>query len=305
MRRASELLSSYSFGSGLSAKHSDKRFVGGGHYGIEVSSINNYRLLQSVLSIAEDKKLKIHRVDQCRGIFRLVDAEIIDMVALCAEKNVGLVMSVGPRAIYDTGGFSRTANGARIGYRLRGMRNFEAALDDVLRAVELGVRGFLIYDEGLLNILGEMRAAGLIPVELTFKLSVHAGCSNPASARLFERVGADSINLVPDLEIHDIAAIRAATSCPMDVFSDTAKDAGGMIRTHEVGDIIRYGAPVYIKCGASSQPHQNHLPSTDELSERMNQVACVYETIARDYPSAEQVGLTEPSLGIPVVSKTN
>jgi hypothetical protein len=223
------------------------------------------------------------------------------MVALCAEQNIGLIMSVGPRAIYDTGGFSRTTNGARIGYRLRGMRNFEAALDDVLRATELGVRGFLIYDEGLLHVLGEMRAAGLIPAELTFKLSVHAGCSNPASAQLFEAVGADSINLVPDLDVRDIAAVRSATKCPLDVFSDTAQDAGGMIRTHEVGDIIRYAAPVYIKCGASSQSHQNHLPSIDELSERMNQVACVYEAIARDYPDAKQVGRTEPTLGVPFV----
>ena len=70
---------------------------------------------------------------------------------------MGMVLSVGPRAIYDTGAFVRSKNGARIGYRLRGMENIVHALEDVLRAVDLGIRGFMVYDEGLLHVLNEMR----------------------------------------------------------------------------------------------------------------------------------------------------
>ena len=75
MRSARELLKSYPFGGELPPNRSDNTFADGGHYGIEVSSVNNYKLLQSVLSIAKEKELNIHRIDQCRGIFRLVDAE--------------------------------------------------------------------------------------------------------------------------------------------------------------------------------------------------------------------------------------
>lgn len=278
---------------------SELQFSAGGDYGIEVASVNNPRILEQVLRLADRYDIRVDRVDECRGMFRLPDLEIREMVDTCREKQVGLVMSVGPRAVYDIGGFSRSPNGVRIGYRLRGMNNVAHAIEDVLRGVELGVRGFLVYDEGLLDVLGQMRAEGRIPAESMLKLSVHAGCSNPASARLFSRLGADTINLVPDLELAMIAATRQATTCPLDVFSDTAGAAGAMIRTYDVPEMIRVGAPVYIKGGAISQPQQNHLPSSTEVEERMKQVRCVVEMIQRAAPHARPVDRAEPTLAIP------
>jgi hypothetical protein len=278
---------------------SQSQFSAGGDYGIEVASVNNQKILEEVLRLADHFDLRIDRVDECRGIFRLPDDEIRSMVATCRERQVGLVMSVGPRAVYDTGGFSRSPNGVRIGYRLRGMSNLAYAVEDVLRAAEMGVRGFLVYDEGLLDVLGQMRASGALPAESMLKLSVHAGCSNPASARLFSRIGADTINLVPDLELPMLSAIRQATPCPLDLFSDTAGAAGGMIRTYDIPEFIRVAAPVYIKGGAVSQPYQNHLPSTTEREERMKQVRCVVEMIQRAAPHARPVNRGERTLAIP------
>lgn len=278
---------------------SESQFSAGGDYGIEVASVNNQKILEEVIRLADHFDVRIDRVDECRGIFRLPDDEIRMMVATCRERQMGLVMSVGPRAVYDLGGFSRSPNGVRVGYRLRGMSNVAHAIEDVLRATELGVRGFIIYDEGLLDVLGQMRAVGQLPAETMLKLSVHAGCSNPASARLFEKIGADTINLMPDVEMSMLSTFRQATSCPLDVFSDSAGAAGGMIRTYDVPEFIRVGAPVYIKGGAVSQPFQNHLPSVAEREERMKQVRCVVEMIHRAAPHARPVNRAEPTLAIP------
>jgi hypothetical protein len=256
---------------------SEQQFSAGGDYGIEVASVNNPKILEQVLRLADR--------------WEMVDA--------CRERQMGLVMSVGPRAVYDIGGFSRSPNGVRVGYRLRGMSNVAHAIEDVLRGLELGVRGFLVYDEGLLDVLGQMRAAGTLPAETMLKLSVHAGCSNPAAARLFDRIGADTINLMPDVDMAMLATFRQATDVPLDVFSDTAGAAGGMIRTYDVPEMIRVGAPVYIKGGAVSQPQQNHLPSTTEVEERMKQVRCVVEMIQRAAPHAKPVDRAEPTLAVP------
>lgn len=267
---------------------SQLRFPDGAAFGIELSSINNLKTLETALSLADSYNVRVNRVDECRGIFRLPDREISNMVALCSERKISPVFSIGARAIYDTGGFVRSKNGFRVGYRLRGMDNVKYALDDVIRGVELGIRDFLIYDEGLLSVIASLRERGELPREVRLKLSVHSGCSNPTSAALFAGVGADSINLIPDLELPMLSAVRQAVTCTLDVFSDTAADAGGMIRTPEIPDIIRLCAPVYLKCGAVSQGSQNHLPTPTEVEERVKQMVCVVETIKRFAPELEQ-----------------
>jgi len=129
----------------------------------------------------------------------------------------------------------------------------------------------LIYDEGLLSILSNLRIEGKIPFECIFKLSVHCGCANPFSAKIYNKLGADTINIVPDLDVPTIASFRNLIDCPLDIFSDTSSDAGSFLRTYEIPEIINYASPVYIKCGPISQSKQNHLPSSEELDERIKQ----------------------------------
>ena len=278
---------------------SQKRFEEGGQYGIEISSVNNPKILKSVLALADASEIIIDRVDECRGIFRLLNNEIKEMVQICHERQIGLIMSVGPRAIYDTSAFAQSKNGSRMGYRLRGMENIIRATEDVKRAVDFGVRGFLVYDEGLLMFLNSLKNEGVIPRTTLLKLSVHAGCANPLSARLFEKSGADTINPIPDLDLPMLSAMRQAVNCPLDIFTDTAQEAGGFIRTYEVPEFIRIAAPVYLKCGPISQPRQNHLPTPEELGERMKQTARVLEMIATYYPEAIRVSCKERTLGLP------
>ncbi|MCA9624586.1 MAG: U32 family peptidase [Myxococcales bacterium] len=288
-------------GDGAAASPSKGSFAGGAAFGIELSSANNATILRSLLALAKEHGIAVSRVDECRGMGRLPKADLVEMVRICAAEGVGLVLSVGPRAIYDTGGFVRSENGRRMGYRLRGMEQVVRAADEVRRAVDLGVRGFMVYDSGLLSLLNRMRDAGELPPRTTFKVSVHMGCANPLSARVYQDLGADSINPVPDLDLGMLAAMRAAVDCPLDLFADTADEAGGMIRTYDVPDFVRVAAPVYLKCGSSSQSRQNHLPSDAELRERIRQTVCVMETLARHGLAEAQVGADERTLGLPEV----
>lgn len=288
-------------GDGQALPTSERAFAGGGKFGIELSSINNATILRDVLELAKEYSIRVSRCDECRGIGRLPKADIVEMVRTCAGEGIGLLLSTGPRAISDTGGFVRTPNGRRIGYRLRGMEHVVRAIDEVRRTVDLGVRGFLVYDEGLLMLLNQLRQAGELPASTIFKVSVHMGCSNPLSARVYQDLGADTINPVPDLDPSMLGAMRAAVTCPLDLFSDTAEEAGGFVRTYEVPEFVRVASPVYIKCGAISQERQNHLPSPVELRERIRQTACVVETLARHDLAGTQVGPTERTLALPEI----
>lgn len=281
---------------------SEGTFGDGGKFGIELSSINNASVLKAALKMAKEYSVRVSRCDECRGITRLPKADIQEMVRVGAGEGIGIVFSVGPRAIYDTGGFVRSSNGRRMGYRLRGMEQVVRAVECVKRAADLGARGFLIYDMGLLTLLHQMRAAGELPVTSMFKVSVHMGCANPLSARVYEDLGAGTINPVPDLDLGMIGAMRAAVSCPLDLFSDTAAEAGGLLRTDEVPEFVRVASPIYLKCGAISQVQQNHLPSAEELRERVRQTACVVETLERHGLADAQVGTSEPTLALPELS---
>lgn len=276
-------------------------FEAGGHYGIELSSMNNLKILEEVVKLSKAYDFKIDRVDECRGIFRLPDSEIKEMVRVCSREQIGLNLSIGPRAIYDIGGFAKVENGKRIGYRIRGLENVIHAIEDVKRAVQLGVRGFLIYDEGLLYLLNQMRNEGQLSKSLIFKLSVHICCSNPLSAKLYCQIGADTINIIPDLEVDAIGTFRKVVRVPLDVFTDTAKEAGGFIRTYDIPKIILNSSPVYLKCGPISQMHQNHLPASVELEERIKQTRNVLEHIKRYLPEAKQVSKNEKTLAIPEI----
>lgn len=278
---------------------SGKEFSSGGHYGIELSSMNNLKIISQTFALARKYEIKIDRLIECRGIVRLPDDEIEDMANMCEDEQVGLVLSIGPRASNDIGGFAHSPNGKRIGYRLRGLENIIHAVEDVKRAIDLGVRGFLLYDEGLLCLLNRMRAEGALPKNIIFKFSVHAGCSNPLSAKLLADQGADSINIVPDLDLGMIQAFRKVIKEPMDIFSDTAKEAGGFLRTYDMPNIIKYASPVYLKCGPISQSVQNHLPNDSELEERVKQTRCVVEHINRYLPDAETVNKDEYTLALP------
>lgn len=258
---------------------SSKRFNDGGQYRFEVPGIQNPKTMNALLSEAEKQELSIHRVTQTKGIMLLTDEEIKEMVNLAKKYEVELFLSVGPRATYDTSATVHTKEGSRIGYRLRGYNNLVYAIEDVKRAVGLGVRGILLYDEGLLWVLNHMRKEKEIPRNVHFKLSAHTGHGNPASAKLLEENGLNSLNPVRDLQMPMIAAIRQAVYIALDLHTENPKSTGGFIRHYEVPEIIKVASPVYLKTGGSVAATHNWDTTEKEAIARIKQVSLVKRMI--------------------------
>ena len=258
---------------------SQKRFNDGGQYRFEVPGIQTPKTMSALLKESVKQNVFIHRVTQTKGIMLLTDDEIREMVNLAINYGCELFLAVGPRATYDTSATVQTKEGARIGYRLRGYDNLVYAIEDVKRACSLGVRGILLYDEGLLWILNQMRKEGEIPHNVHFKLSAHAGHSNPASAKLLEAQGLDSLNPVRDLQIPMIASIRDACDMSIDLHTENPKSTGGFIRHYEVPEFIRVASPVYLKTGGSVAANHNWDTTEKEAIARIKQVLLVKRVI--------------------------
>ena len=282
-----------------SSYESDKRFEDGGQFRFEVPGIQSPKTMKALLDEAGRQNLVIHRVTQTKGIMLLTDEEIAEMVDLAKDYGCELFLSVGPRATYDTSATVHTKEGSRIGYRLRGYDNLVYGIEDVKRAVNLGVRGILLYDEGLLFVLNQMRQNSQLPKNLHFKMSAHAGHGNPASAKLLESIGLDSINPVRDLQIPMLASIRDAVDIAIDLHTENPKSTGGFIRHYEVPEFIRVACPVYLKTGGSVAANHNWDTTEKEAVARIKQVKLVERMIKQYLPEAVMSPKRSADLAIP------
>lgn len=278
---------------------SDKRFGDGGQYRFEVPGIQSPNTMKTLLNESLKNDVFIHRVTQTKGIMLLKDSEIADMVTLAKNYGCELFLAVGPRATYDTSATVHTKEGSRIGYRLRGYDNLVYAIEDVKRACSMGVRGILLYDEGLLWVLNRMRKSGEIPENVHFKLSAHAGHSNPASAKLLEELGLNSLNPVRDLQIPMIAAIRNAVDMSIDLHTENPKSTGGFIRHYEVPKFVKVAAPVYLKTGGSVAANHNWDTTEKEAKARIKQVMLVKRMIDSYCPDAIASPKKSDDLSVP------
>lgn len=256
-------------------------FPNGEKYRFEVPGIQRPQAMAALLDEARTRQLRIHRVTQTLGIMSLTDNEIFEMVSLAAQHQVELVLAVGPRATTDTSASVNTPEGQRIGYRLRGQEQVVRAMEDLRRAADLGCRSFLIYDEGFLWVADRARAQGFLPTDSQFKVSAHMGHGNPASGRLLEDLGANSINPVRDIQLQMLAALRASISIPIDIHTENPKSSGGFVRHYEVAEMIRVASPVYLKTGGSVVMTHSHETTEAEARLRLRQVDLVSSMINR------------------------
>ena len=282
-----------------SSFESNKTFSDGGQFRFEVPGIQSPKTMEALLDESHNQELTIHRVTQTKGIMLLSDEEIIQMVDLAKEYGCELFLSVGPRATYDTSATVHTKEGSRLGYRLRGYDNLVYAIEDVKRAVHFGVRGILLYDEGLLYALNQMRSADELPKNIHFKMSAHAGHGNPASAKLLQSIGLDSFNPVRDLQIPMLASIRKAIDIPIDLHTENPKSTGGFIRHYEVPKFIKVASPVYLKTGGSVAANHNWDTTQKEAVARVKQVKLVNRMIKEYVPDYVMSSIKSSDLAIP------
>jgi len=285
-----------------------KRFSDGGQYRIEIPSTEGPRCLAAVLSEAQQRKVPLHRVSQGSGIMLMTDEEISEMLEMGRKAGIEVNLFVGPRATFDVGAQVFSTAGKTLGLSLRGADQLVYAMEDVKRAVRLGLRSVLVSDLGLLQIVANMRAAGELPVELVIKTSVMMAPSNPASARIIELLGANTINIPSDLTLSQIAAIRAAIDCPIDFYVEAPDNIGGFVRYYEIPDLIRVASPVYLKFGLRNAPDVypsgTHIENTviAMSRERVRRAEIGRGVITRYCPEALMSPLKTKNLGVPAMA---
>lgn len=284
---------------------STKRFPDGAQYRVEIPSVEGPVVMAAVLDACGEFGVQIHRVSQGSGIMLLTDAEIREMARLGRQNGLEVSLMVGPRAGFDIGAQVWSSAGKNLGVRLRGMDQLRFGLEDVHRATELGIRGVLIADEGLLYLVNEARKQDLLPSDLVVKISVQLGAANPASIRLVQGLGAGTYNPPTDLTLAQLAAIRAAIELPLDIYVEAPDDFGGFIRHYEIPEIVRICAPVYLKFGLRNAP--NIYPSGLHLQttavalarERVRRAKLGLDLLKRFYPEATTSRAGAAGLALP------
>ena len=287
---------------------SGKRFPDGARYRVEIPSVEGPRVLEAVLDEAERREVQLHRVSQGSGVMLLTDAEILEMCAMAREAGLELSLFVGPRASWETGAASVSSAGKVLGAQHRGQDQLAYALEDVLRGVSLGLRGVLVADAGLLWVLRDLKEKGELPEDLVVKVSVQLSAANAAAVKAMEGLGAGTYNTPTDLSLAQLAAIRAVTDLPLDVYVEAPDDFGGFVRHYEIPDLVRVASPVFVKFGLRNAP--NIYPSGTHLEatavalgrERVRRAEIGLSMLDRYFPEAEttQAGTAFP--GIPAGS---
>ncbi len=316
MSSSSNLLASLGLPTGDRHDHptSPARFPDGAHYRIEIPSVEGPAALVAVLDEARQRGVTIQRVSQGSGIMLLTDADIRAMARLGNQHGIEVCLFVGPRAPWEGTGQALTPDGKLFGWRHTGMDQLRYALDDVFRGVDLGIRSILVADEGLLWLVDQARKRGDLPANLVVKASALLGLANPVGIRMLVEAGLDTVNVASDISLARLAALRQVMAdafirpIPIDLYIEGPDGLGGFTRYYELPDIIRVGAPLYLKFGLRNAP--NIYPSGIHLEnaaiatgrERVRRAAIAMELLAR--AGAEYVASQPgaPGLGIPVVS---
>jgi len=233
---------------------SEKRFPDGAQYRVEIPSTEGPRCLQAVLEEADRLGVLVHRVSQGSGVLLHTDVELDEMARTAAEAQVEVSLFTRPNAAWGTSAMARSPAGGALAPAAHGQEQVVACLDDARRAAEHGFRSVLIADLGVLAAFTELKRAGGLPGDMQAKISVMLPAANPPAARALVDLGASTINLPTDLSLAQIAAIRVVVDCPLDVYVEAPDNLGGFVRLHELPELIRVAAPVYVKFGLRNAP---------------------------------------------------
>lgn len=231
---------------------STSSFPDGGLWRVEIPSVEGPEALEAVLEESESREVPIHRVSQGSGVTMLTDAEIKDMVHMCQVRGIELCLFARPGANWDIGAARDSAGG--LSGRARGLSQLSAAIAEIQRASDLGVNSFLVSDEGLLLSAHQLRTSGLLPPEIQFKTSVMAAPLNPAAVVVHGLLGADTVNVPSDMTLQQLHEIREGCDTTLDFYIEAPDNIGGFVRHHEIYEIIRIAAPVYVKFGLRNAP---------------------------------------------------
>ncbi|MBK1879172.1 U32 family peptidase [Pelagicoccus mobilis] len=289
---------------------SEKRFADGAQYRIEIPSTESPEAFKIAIDEADRIGCPVHRVSQGSGIQMLSDDQIREYSHIGADRGIEVCLFTMPRAGFDVGGMWNAPAGKFIQWQVRGADQLRYSIDEVKRACDLGIRSFLLADIGLIEMVSDLRNSGELPKNLIIKSSAVIAPANPASCKILERLGSDTINVATDLTLPQLSAIRSVTSAPIDMYVESPDGLGGFVRHHETPDMIKYASPLYIKLGLRNSPDiypcGKHIESLAHnlTLERVRRSKLVYDLIQRQAPEAVMSvpGTSASDLGVPEVA---
>jgi Peptidase family U32 len=301
-----EILSASGLPAELLPAESHKTFPDGANVRIEIPSVEGPGVLAAILDEADKRGVLINRVSQGSGAMLQSEAELKEMARIGADAGLEISLFIGPREEWGIGAMSRGPDGAALAGAVRGMRQLRYAVDDVLRAVSCGIRGFLVADLGLLRVLTTTQREGRIPAEVVWKVSVMLAPSNPATSALLEELGAGTINLPADLSLGELAEMRQVCDLPLDLYIEAPDYLGGVVRGEQLSDIVAVTAPLYAKFGLRNSralyPSGMHIQHEAELigREKVRRAQISLEWAARSGRELRQSKAGAPGLAVPV-----
>jgi hypothetical protein len=286
-------------------QRSTARFPDGADFRIEIPSVEGPAVLRAVLEQAAAEGVTVNRVSQGSGAMLLSESELAEMATLGADHGLEISLFVGPREEWDIGSLAQSDEGPSRGGLIRGSRQLRYAVDDVLRGVDCGIRGFLVADTGLLELLAGMQKDGEIPDSVVWKVSAMLAPGNPLSVAQLERLGADTVNVPSDMTLGLLAELRAATTLPIDLYVEAPSSMGGVVRGHEASELVAVASPMYVKFGLRNSrplyPSGLHL-ATEAVAiarEKVHRARVALEWMDRAGLELTQSGPGAPGLGVP------
>jgi len=290
-----------------SPAQSPHRFPDGAHFRVEIPSVEGPEALAAVVEEAERLGTTVNRVSQGSGMMLLSERELHEMARIGADQGIEVSLFIGPREEWDVGASSRAPDGAALSGIVRGARQLRYAFEDVARGAEQGIRSFLVADPGLLETLVDSQRRGELPAEIVWKVSVYLAPGNPASFAQLERLGASTVNVPSDMTIGQLGELRSVSELPIDLYVESPDSLGGVVRGHELGELVKVAAPMYAKFGLRNSrglyPSGGHLRN-DVLSmvrERVRRATIALEWVRRLDSELVQSARGAKGLGIPVV----
>ncbi|MEW6233412.1 MAG: hypothetical protein AB1566_14020 [Chloroflexota bacterium] len=285
---------------------SAKRFPDGASYRLEISGVERLSTLEALLDEMGKRQVPVHRlIATVMGATLLDDRELKAFARLAAQAGVEVIVTPGPRALWDIGRQIATPEGALSGLRYRGSDQLRYVISDIMRCIAIGFRGFLVVDEGLLWALAELKKLGEIPPDVVFKVSIFAGHASAAGGKVLEGLGAGTFNPVADLSLPQLASIRQAIDIPMDIHVYLFDSFGGFNRFYETPEMVRVCAPCYFKIEPGPGVGGLYKPwvSPDSLAsmarEKVKYAQTIMELVQSNLPEARLSALGAADLAIP------
>jgi hypothetical protein len=288
---------------------STETFPDGANYRIEIAGVERATTMETMIEEARRRGITIHRAIATVGGSTYCDFDELKAIAqMGRDEKIEVIVTIGPRKGWDAGSKEATTQeGMTQGARLRGSDNISYWIADMMRNLEAGLRGFLVYDEGVLSIVDKMRKEGFIPEETIFKFSVFGGYCSAAGARVIETLGANTMNPISDVSLPILAGIRKAVNMPLDVYMIIVDTFGGMFRAYEAPEIARIASPCYFKFEPGTSEADIYKPWVTEgwhkefMKEKVKIASIVMEIMERHAPQLKVSEKGPTDLVLPVV----